>query len=200
MRKLPTAAEIRLKLRTERKRQLQDEKEERLLARWLLFCKGRGQTKNLNAKDKKFLLMVEHKSYDRFMSDLVLGTRTRVQPHKFTSYTPSRPPNFMAWRYLWYGSAKHNYVKHDVPKLMKMRMEMLRNGSADSQMQECGGRNMLELQRQISERERGDVDIPVSDMPLSASCEQGWHKGQKQLRERRKKTPAANRDAATVGT
>lgn len=200
--KLTPAVRMRLKLRAELKRKKAEEKEERLLARWLLFCKGSGKDKNLNQKDSLFVNQVVHKSYDRYMSDLIMGTKTRLttgNPLKMTTLTPSRPPSFKSYRRTWYGGAKVNYIRHDVPRLVKMRMEMLRNGSSDTSLQELSGRYMQELQRQISERERGNMGVSVSIMPVYSGGQQGRDTGQKQLRERRKKTPAGNRDAATVG-
>lgn len=192
---------MRMKLRAEAKRKFEEEKEERLLARWLLFAKGRGQSKNLNQKEQSFIKMVEHKAYDRYMSDLTLGTKTRLnqQPFKMIRWTPNRPCPFVKYCYYWRASAKRNYLIYDVPKFTKMRWEALKNGSTNSEMPELGGRYMQELQRQISERERGDLGVPVSDLQVHPGSVEGRDQGQKPVRSRRKSPAGSNRDAATVG-
>ena len=200
--KLPNAKEIRLKELVRRKRIEREEKEERLLARWILFCKGRGKSKNLNYKDLAFVRMVEHKGYDRYMSDLILGTKTRTGKHKkltYTTRTPSRPPSFATWRRIWYAGAKANYRRHDVPAIMNLRMEMLRDANSDTKMRERGGRNLQELKRQIDERERRELDIPMSDVQVLAGGEQGWDSGQEQLRGSASKKAGRNREAEAVG-
>jgi hypothetical protein len=189
-------------MRAREKRKLQEEKEERLLARWLLFGKGNGQMKNLTVrKEREFIWSVIHKAYDRYMSDLTMGTKTRLKPHRLvmTKYTPSRPPSFKKYRRIWYGCSKGQYRRWDVPRLMRMKWEALQNGRTDSPLPECGGRYMQELRRSLGERERGNLDIPLRDLQVHPSSVEGQHQGQEQLRERRKKTPASNRDAATVG-
>ena len=83
---------------------------------------------------------------------------------------------------------------------MQMKMEALRNANGDTPVPKRGGRYMQQLINEIGERERRDMDLPVSELPLPASGEQGQHQGQKQVRGGIKKTRASNRDAATVGT
>ena len=195
------ARKMRMKLEAQRRQKKQEEKDERLLARWILFAKGRGKDKNLNEKDSKFVNSVVHKAYDRYMSDLTLGTKLRVGNGKLrmTTLTPSRPPSFSSYRRIWYGASKFCYIRNDVPRLMNMKMEMLRNGRTDTEVPKLCGRYMQELQHEISERERRNMDIPVLGMHTDSGGVEGRHPGQKPIRERRKEKAGSNRDAATLG-
>jgi len=203
---LPNAKEIRLKLRSARKREGREQKERRFYARWLLFCKGSGKHKNLSQKDKDFLLALKHEQYDKFVADLNMEKRSpRNYPGyvgkrlKYTRFTPGYPPSFDTYVRIWYRGAKANYIHHDVPKIMQMKMEALRNANGDTSVPKRGGRYMQQLINEISERERRDMDISLRPLPMLAGCEQGFDKGQKQVRSGIKKTRAGNRDAATVG-
>lgn len=201
---LPNAKEIRLKLALAARRKKRDEKDERMLARWILFCKGSGSAKNLSQKDKEFLIRVKRRSYDEYVADLNMDKHGRrggaKKTLRFTRYTPGNPPSFNTYVRIWYGGAKANYIRYDVPKIMQMRMEALRNADGDTEMCKLNGRWLRELQRQIDERERGKLGVPVRELQVHPGSVEGRSEEPKHVRSRRKETPAGNRDAAAVGT
>jgi hypothetical protein len=193
---------VKLKIRAERKQQLQDEKDERLYVRWLLFCKGRGKDKNLKEKDSQFINRHVHKTYDKYLMALQLGIDTRAARYYHTiKRDPNHPPSFQTYRRIWYGGAKFVYVHKDIPRLMKMRWEEFQSASRNTEVpQQPAGKWMLELQREINEREPGDLGVSVSELPGGVRSNKRWHPGQKPFRERREEETGSDRDAATVGT
>jgi hypothetical protein len=133
---VPTVEEMRAKVRDETKSEKQAFFERRFKARQLLFGKALGQTKNLNQKDKKFVLSVEHETYALYLQEFVTGRSrygvgkswSRARRRKFAT----QPMSFIRWRQKWYGSQKVRYRRFDIPLQMKKRMEDLKHGTVQS--------------------------------------------------------------------
>ena len=190
--------QLRLLLRTERQAAEQHDKEQRLYVRWLLFCKGRGKSKNLNTKDAKKVTEEVHRSYDRYMMAYLHGIDTRVGCKPINRNYPY-PPHFMTYRRIWYGRAKACYIHLDVPKLMKMRWQELQYAKSNTAVpQQPPGEWMLKLQREISERDPRELGLSVSNLPGTFYSLEGWHPRPQPFRPRRKKTPGGSGAPAPV--
>jgi hypothetical protein len=198
---LPTALEIKQKLAAEKKAKKQNDYEERLYARYLLFGTARGRHTALNRKDHEFVLYVQHKSYDAYIEELNFGTNRWEQGKKWRRIlrtTAARPWSFMRWRRRWWATQKYRYRTVDVPKMMKMRWEMLHE-SNPAVCEQREGQWMSALRRAISEREPGSLGVPVPDVQVRSSSEQGWNKRPQPIRERREAQAGSNRNTEAVG-
>ena len=133
--RLPNAREIRARLAAERKEQRQAEYEERYEARRLLFGVGAGKMKNLPMKDRLFIRSVIHKAHNAYLHDLTVGVsrwdRTKG-PKWHKPLNPNRGDStlsYQSYRVIWWKGNKAVYRRRDVPKVMKLRFEALKNGA-----------------------------------------------------------------------
>jgi hypothetical protein len=142
-------AKARRKMKAKARKEKQDEKEKRVYVRWLLFCKGRGKDKNLCQKDSLFINRHVHEAYDKYLLALEKGIDTRLTRTPIKR-NPDFPPSFKTYRRIWYGGSKFNYIKFDVPNLMKMKWEELQSAMRDTEVRkQREGQWMLELRREI---------------------------------------------------
>ena len=182
-----------LKIRMAYKKQREEEKEERLYVRWLLFVKGQGRVANLTRPEMMHLRAVKHKTYDRYLMALQQGIDTRVRRggvyHKLKS-DPAHPMSFKTYCHRWWVTAKGTYRKCDVPALMKLRWEQLHANRDTEVRQQREGQWMSALRREITERDGGSLGVPVPDLQTPPGSLEGRHPGPQPLRGATKKTPA----------
>jgi hypothetical protein len=192
-------AKARRKMKAKARKDKQDEKEKRVYVRWLLFCKGRGKDKNLCQKDSLFINRHVHEAYDKYLLALEKGIDTRLTNTPIKR-NPDFPPCFKTYRRIWYGGSKHNYVKFDVPNLMKMKWEELQSAMRDTEVRkQREGQWMLELRREIGERERGGVDLQVPQLPPDPGRIERRRERKEQFRQRVEAERAGDRASETVG-
>jgi len=128
--RLPTAVEIRKRLRREKKEAKQAYYERRLLCRQLIFGKGQGKVKDLTAKEKKFCNSVLHEAYNCYLEELRTGvSRWRCKGPKWQKPYKSnrgRTLTLLEYRTIWWKGNKFTYKHMDVPRQMRERMERMR--------------------------------------------------------------------------
>lgn len=190
----------RKKIRAARKQEQQDEREERIYIRWLLFCKGRGMDKNLNQNtDSVTVNHHVHRAYDKYLLALQQGIDTRTDKVHPLTGSPAHPWSFKKYRIHWYGAAKMHYIKYDVPALMRMKWSQLHASGNTEVPQQPAGKWLSLLQREINERGSGDLGVSVSELPGGVRRDQRRHSGQIKVRERRETPARTNRFTETLG-
>jgi len=128
--KLPTAREIRARLRAEAAAERQAAYERRYEARRLLFGVARGLMKNLTSKQMKFVQAVEREAYHAYLHDLEVGV-SRWDKNKGPKWRKKLNPNrgstlnFMAYRRIWWKGNKAVFRRNDTAKLMRERFQEL---------------------------------------------------------------------------
>lgn len=124
---------MRARAKDEAKKEKQEFFERRFKTRQLLFGKGLGLMKNLNDKERKFILGVEKETYALYLQEFVTG-RSRYNVGKKWSRalrrkTATTPMRFLIWRKSWWASQKNRYTRFDIPLMFKKRMEDLKYGT-----------------------------------------------------------------------
>jgi len=131
--KLPTAREIRARLRAEAAAERQAAYERRYEARRLLFGTANGLMKNLTSKQMAFVQSVEHEAYNAYLHDLETGV-SRWNKNKGPKWRKKLNPNrgaghilsFMEYRKIWWKGNKAVFRHKDTKKIMDQRFEELR--------------------------------------------------------------------------
>jgi hypothetical protein len=130
---LPTAREIRSRLKSEIRAEKQAAYERRYEARRLLFGTAAGKMKNLTTKQQHFVRSVIKESYNAYLLELVTGkTRWRDKGAKWKKpLNPNRGHTLRLteYRIIWWKGNLATYRRKDVPKMMKQRFYEMKNGT-----------------------------------------------------------------------
>jgi hypothetical protein len=121
---------LKQRMKREQRAEWQAAKERRYEARLLLFAKGSGQMKNLNTKERDFVLSIEKEGYEAYLHRVRTGeSRFKGRGPKWTkALNPNRGKpvlNFKEWRVIWYKGNKAVFRRHDTPKLVRQRFAEL---------------------------------------------------------------------------
>jgi hypothetical protein len=138
-----TPKQFRKKVRMEQDLILHQQRLDRLEAARLIFVEGRGRIGNLTRKQINFIRMVEHTSYDAYVESVRTGKPKRYYNptgghvmHRIPATTIGTHLNFRKWWRRWFICLKGNWVRWQVPKIARARLEQaLANSNTTMQEQ-----------------------------------------------------------------
>ena len=115
---LPTREQMKARERLEKIA----EAEQRRISRALLFGKGDGNLKKLSEAEKKIIRSTLRTAYENYLKEFPTGKGRKGRPF----YSPTgKPLNYRQYRVAWWKGNRGVYFKHDVPRIMKEKMEAL---------------------------------------------------------------------------
>ena len=146
----PTSAEMREKVRADKRQEKQEAFERRWKARQLIFGKSGGNQKKLTNAEIAFVQRVKHEAYTRYLQEFETGKSQwgvgKSWNRRLRRKWSTAPQPYMKWIRKWYGSQKARWIHFDVPRMMRLRMEGLRDGRHPALCERSEG-NVQELGR-----------------------------------------------------
>lgn len=123
---MKTIQRVRAERKAERQRLNDEAYQRRLKARELLFGKGNGSSKNLTPAEALYVRSVWKEAYELYLAEFLTGEW--VKPYNFfrtrrVNLNKANPVSPRKHRRSWYASQKKRWIHHDLPEMMKKRME-----------------------------------------------------------------------------